>query len=308
LRRLAKLAVKHNDLSTAIDAFRKLSRIETGAAKKAALLELVAACESKGRPAEAIADVEAALADASTDDDVRSAARKLYALVGARRKQARMLIDDASRQSDAVARAAVLLQASELFFSERAWDDALAAANEARMLDPQSAKAVVVASRALAARGERAPAIDALAKFASSRNWRKSKELACVFAEMAEIHLSEDELVEAFDSLREAHRLDKSDTNVCYLLGLVALDLDEVDVASAALRACVATRRAGSASPGGDEASQLSRAYYQLAVIEHAKGDDGAARRMVSRAMEESPSNVDARRLMVELRPASLEN
>jgi hypothetical protein len=54
-------------------------------------------------------------------------------------------------------------------------------------------------------------------------------------------------------------------------------------------------------SSQGDESSPVSTAYFHLAVIEHARGDDGAARKMVTRAMEESPNNRDARRLMDEL-------
>src|SRR5439155_18937656 len=116
--------------------------------------------------------------------------------------------------------------------------------------------------------------------------------------DQAEMYLAEDELVDAFDVLAQAHRLDKSDTRVSFLLGLVALDLDRVDTASAALRAFVATRGDVVKSMRADEPTPVSRAYFHLAVIEQARGDDGAARRMVSRAMEESPNNRDARRLI----------
>ena len=42
----------------------------------------------------------------------------------------------------------------------------------------------------------------------------------------AKMHLADDELTDAFDALSRAHRLDKSDSQVSFLLGLVALDLD----------------------------------------------------------------------------------
>jgi tetratricopeptide (TPR) repeat protein len=124
--------------------------------------------------------------------------------------------------------------------------------------------------------------------------------------EEAKTHLADDELVGAFDALSQAHRLDKSDGQVSFLLGLVALDLDKVEVASAALRAFVLTRPNVEHSAAADEPGPVSRAYFHLAAIEHARGNDDAARRMASRAMEESPNNRDARRLMVELRPSPM--
>jgi lipopolysaccharide biosynthesis regulator YciM len=149
------------------------------------------------------------------------------------------------------------------------------------------------------------PALNRLARLEPTA--RTPQKPAQALFDAAEKHLAADELVEALDALSQAHRLDKSDTQVSFLLGLVALDLDRVDVASAALRAFVATR-APVVSSTTDEPSPVSRAYFHLAVIEHTRGDDGAARRMVSRAMEESPNNRDARRLMEELRASPLGN
>jgi tetratricopeptide (TPR) repeat protein len=119
--------------------------------------------------------------------------------------------------------------------------------------------------------------------------------------EEARLHLGNDDLVDAFDTLCRAHRIDKGDGRVSFLLGLVALDLDRLDVASDALRGFVAMRTHAPDSATVDEPSTVSRAYFHLAVIEHERGNDGAARRMVSRAVEESSNNRDARRLMLEL-------
>jgi tetratricopeptide (TPR) repeat protein len=142
------------------------------------------------------------------------------------------------------------------------------------------------------------PALNRLARLEPAA--RAPQKPAQALLDAAEKHLAADELVEALDALSQAHKLDKSDTQVSFLLGLVALDLDRVDTASAALRAFVATRT-HVVSSTRDEPSPVSRAYFHLAVIEHTRGDDGAARRMVSRAMEENPNNRDARRLMDEL-------
>jgi tetratricopeptide (TPR) repeat protein len=308
LRHLAKLAAKERDFSTAIDAYKKLSRTETGEARKSAALELAKVCAAAGRAEDALADLETALADAPTDAELCDSVRKLYGLAGARRKQARMVVDQAARTTPSTARAALLLEATELFIGERAWGEALDAAEQARTLDPASAKAALLASRIFVSRGEGAKAIETLAKFASAQKGRKSKDLAQVFGALADLYLANDELIDALEALSQAHRLDKSDTEIAYLLGLVALDLDQVDMASAALRAFVATRKHVVKSTPTDEPTRVSRAYFHLAVIEHARGDEGAARRMVSRAMEESPNNGDARRLMDELRPSSLGN
>ena len=79
-------------------------------------------------------------------------------------------------------------------------------------------------------------------------------------------------------------------------------------MASEALRAFVATNTHAEEPTTADEPSPVSRAYFHLAVIEHSRGDDGAARRMASRAMDKSPNNRDARRLMIELRPSPMGN
>ena len=119
LRRLAKLATKEHDFSTAIDAYRRLSRAETGEARKSAALELAKVCDAAGRAGDALADLEAALADAPKDVELGDSVRKLYGLAGARRKQAGMVLDQAARTTESCARAALLLEVTELFIEER---------------------------------------------------------------------------------------------------------------------------------------------------------------------------------------------
>ncbi|HEX9295553.1 MAG TPA: tetratricopeptide repeat protein [Polyangiaceae bacterium] len=304
LRRLGKLAAKEHDLGTAIDAYRRLAQLESGEARKSAALELAKLCDAAGRPGDALTDLEGALQDAPKNPELRDRVRKLYAQAGARLKEARMLLEQSALQSDSAARVELLLEAAELLTKENAWAEALAALEQARSIDPERAKAVLLLARVLAAQGERTRAIETLTKFAATQSARKSKHLDQVYREVAEMHLAQDELIEAFDSLSQAHRLNKGDGQVAFLLGLVAIDLDQLEVAGAALRSFVATRGHVVDSGMADEPTPVSRAYFHLAFIEHVRGDEGAARRMASRALEESRNNRDAQQLLEQLRPS----
>jgi len=304
LRRLGKLAAKERDLSTAIDAYRRLAQLESGEARKSAALELAKLCDAAGRPADALEDLERALQDAPKNPELRDRVRKLYAQAGARLKEARMLLGQSSLQSDPAARVELLLEAAELFMKENAWTDALGALEQAKSLDPDKAKAVLLMARVLVAGGERTKAIETLSKFAAAQGARKAKHLDQIYREIGEMHLAQDELVEAFESLSQAHRLNKGDGQVAFLLGLIAIDLDQLEVAGAALRSFVATRGHVVDSSMLDEPTPVSRAYFHLASIERIRGDEGAARRMASRALEESRHNRDAQRLLEELCPS----
>jgi len=127
---------------------------------------------------------------------------------------------------------------------------------------------------------------------------KRAKPLARVFRQLANLHLSRDELMEALEPLGQAYQLDKSDTESAFLLGLLSYDLDQFETSATMLRAFVAVK---DTTPDAERPRQLSRAYTLLACIEHAKGQRTVARRMASRAVEADGDNQAARRLLNEL-------
>ncbi len=209
-----------------------------------------------------------------------------------------MLLAQAARQSES---APLFLDAAELLIQESAFDEALAAIAQARSIDPEGTRAVLLFAQILLARGEREKAIEELTKFTAARGPRKSQNLEHVYREMAKMHLANDDLVEAFEALSRAHRINSADPEVAFLLGLVAIDLDQLDAAGPALRAFIATKGHVLKVEGVDQPTPISRAYFHLAFIEHVRGNDTAARRMASRSVEESSHNRDAQRLLDEL-------
>jgi Tfp pilus assembly protein PilF len=120
---------------------------------------------------------------------------------------------------------------------------------------------------------------------------------------MAGNYLASDDLFNAFDALLAALESDKSNVEACTLLGLVALDLDQIQVANRAFLAITM-------APGGDEAAGLetkSFAYYQLGRLAREAGDVTKARMLVNKAVSANPENQEARTLLHELKVAERE-
>ena len=272
LRRLAKLASRERDLSTAIDCYN-----DCGAWKmvKRGSSPPSSSGEHASRPAAPVtrlAILEEVL-NSMPSGELRAQLRKLYGATGARRKEAELLLGEAALASDAGTRVALLVDAAELLERDGAWDEAVSAVEQARAESPASIQAVVVLARILAARGERNKGIELLATFAQLHGPDKSRNLERVYRLMAEMHLASDDLVEAFEALSQAHRLNRADPEIAFQLGLAALDVDELDVAASALRAFVTTKVPSGRHPR-NEPSPASRAYFYLAFIEHTKGHD----------------------------------
>jgi tetratricopeptide (TPR) repeat protein len=301
LRRLGRLASRERDLSTAIACYERLLPLETGEARRTAAVEFARICVRAGRPADAVGALEEALGAAPKSIELHAELRKLYAAMGARRKEAEMVLGQAVLGSDPRARVALLFEAAELFERESAFSEALGAIEQARALDRESTQGVMLLSRILAAQGERGRGLELLTDFLRSHGADKSRSLERLYCQMAELHFANDDLVEGFEALSQAHRLNRTDPDIAFQLGMAAIDLDELDVAATALRSFVAAKGSAAAPRASEEPSPASRAYFHLAFIEQTRGHTTMARRMAVRSIEECPNNRDARRLIDEL-------
>jgi tetratricopeptide (TPR) repeat protein len=166
---------------------------------------------------------------------------------------------------------------------------------------PEQLDARLIAARALAALGKGSEGIALLAELVASPERAKARGLKPVWRLMAEIHLASDELAEALPLLVHAHKLDRNDLELALVLGLVAMDLDDFDTGPAALRLVVVGHERHAPSTKAMTPVQLSQVYFQLALFEAHKGHATAARRLVSRALEQRPDFPDAKRLRAEL-------
>ncbi|MFZ5895984.1 MAG: tetratricopeptide repeat protein [Myxococcota bacterium] len=297
LSRLAKLATAERDFDAAIEAYKKLCKLEQGTARRTAALGLARVAESAGRPEVAVAEVESALADGLDSVELRRELGRLYARTGDRLKQARMLLEEA-RSAKASAQADLFAKAADLFAAEHASDEALAALGELKKLDPERIETQLLTANVLAAAGRHSEAHAGLAQFLAATEKRHTKLHAKLYLRLAELSLAQDAWVEAMEPLSRGHQLDKGDPEIAFTLGLLAADLDEVDTALAALRVFVTLKDKATDMP---TRRQLSRACLQLAELELGKGQKTVARRMATRATEADPQNKDAQRLLSEL-------
>jgi thioredoxin-like negative regulator of GroEL len=226
---------------------------------------------------------------------------KLCLRAGKTARAVELLRIEAERERQPMRRAALLVEVAELMLSAGDHAAALSAAQEARNLDVGSAEAVLLLARIAILHGQRADALGLLTSHAEAKERRRGKPLARVLRLAADLRLESDELGEALPLLVEAHQLDKSDVDTALLLGLVAIDLDRLETAAAALRVLIAQRELGPREAGRARALNLAQGYFQLARIEQHHGKKINAKRMALRALEENPNLVPAQRLLSDL-------
>lgn len=274
LERLASLSAAEGAWDRAAEVYGRLvcacddpESSADGALRSRVVSELVAACERVGHPAdarEALAIAQRALL-ASTDVPL---------LLRAARVQLERCGDPAS---------------------------ALPLIERARALHPESVEATLAWADLPAAAGRSHDVLAALQEVAQRNRGKRSPSLAGVHLAIGKAHLATDDLVEALDALKAAFAIDWHRGEIALLLGLVALDLGDDNIAERALLAVAmaAPRKPGS-SAGAAPAEKVV-AYYQLATLARAHGDVVKARRWATKAVSDDPGNAGARALLEEL-------
>ncbi len=295
LSRLAALSEKHGDTSDAIQAYRGLLRLEAGDDLVPTVFKLIDACEKLDRLTEVLDDLERARERLPDHERLRDRIRGVYEKSGETNRLAEVLIDDAARRDNPQAKAQLLTQAARLVID----DDP----TSAQMLLEQAEQAHsslesgLLLARLRAMRGQREDALVELAKLAAPQESRKPVERVAAFWELAQLHLLEDEIKEAYDVLLQAHKLERRNGEVALTLGMLALDLDDEKTAGRALRSVTAMKARTSTSQGAGP-DEKSKAYYLLSHVARRKGDTNGARRMAQKAVGEDPSNKDAEALL----------
>lgn len=227
--------------------------------------------------------------------------RKICVKAGKTERAVSLLRAEAEQERLAPKRAALLLEAAQLELESGRKELALTAALEARALDASSADAVLLLAKLAMERGKRDEALELVTSHAESKERKRGKPLARLLRLAADLRLERDELAEALPLLQEAHQLDKTDLDAALLLGLVAIDLDRLETAAAALRVLIAQRELGTREGAAARSLHLARGYFHLARIEQHHGKKTNAKRMALRALEEDPSLLPAQRLLHEL-------
>jgi tetratricopeptide (TPR) repeat protein len=301
----ASLAVAGGKWDEAIEVYRKLLPVVAGG-DRADLLHVVEAmadaCERGGRIADARDALEGALVLVPHDAALMQRLERIYESLGDWARLAGLLVGRAELQPDAAEKSRLLLLAGRLLL-EHARDPsaALDVIERARAASPESIEAALLWARATMMLGRPHEALAVLHDAAGRTRGKRSALLVFVNLEIGKAHLSLDELLEGFDALKAGFALNGRVCEMAMLLGLVAIDLGEMQVAERALAAVTTMpSRSDAAADGADPASRAI-AFYHLASIAYDKGDIGRARRLATKAVTGDPDHVAARALLARL-------
>ena len=297
LWRLAELSSQSGDHARAARVYRRLSDIEQGEQRYAALVAYAEAQVTAGDADAGLRALETALLRAPEESALFRALYQLARRVGDRERQARLLFDRAERAAP-VERPALLLDAAEMLSNDGEQSFALEALAKAVALEPSEPSAVAVKARILRRMGRRDEALSLVRVAIEAEPKPRARPLARLYRELAEIYLADDELAQAFQALSRAHPLDRTDLETTWTFGVLAFDLDQKEAAAAALRAFLTLRESGGTPAEG---SRVAAAYFRLACIEHDRGQLAAARRLLSLALQSDPGYTPAQRLVASI-------
>lgn len=295
LNRLARLAATDRGSEDAIVAYRGLLKIQDGGDLVQTAFKLIDACERADRLGDVLDDLEAVRRELPDHEKLRERIRAVYEQAGATRRLTELLVDDANRRDKPQTKAVLLAQAARLVIDNDP-DRAEQLLEEAERAHSTLESGLLLA-RLKAVRGLRDEAIAELSRLAQPDEHRKPAARVAAYRELADLHLSADDLVEAHVALAEAHKLERRNGEIALLLGMVSLDLDDEKLAARALRSVTAMKTSSSATPGVKKEDK-STAYYLLGSLARKNGDMNGARRMVQRAVGENPKNQDAQALL----------
>ena len=301
-RRLAELEGRAERWDAASMAYRKLIALEEGDALTEAALALAEACDRAGRFGDARGGLERAHKLAPREPRLRERLRALYEVVGDSRELARFVFEEAADEQQVQRRFELLLQAGNLLLMPDG-DPARAVEvlSEARGLSPDSADGAILLGRALAAVGRGEEAMSLLGEVVASYRGRRSKELSPVYREISRIQLAEGFLSDALASLTRAFEMDMKSARLAMELGQLALDMDELEVASRAFRGVTMLRVGDEESGEVLTAEVKAHANFQLALLAQRAGDPRRARMLAGKALSDNPDHHQARQLVSEL-------
>lgn len=301
-RRLASLDSRTGNVSEALITLERLVNLETGPGLVETALRYAEACELAGRPGDARGPLERALEQDPASREVRNRLQALYESIGATRELANMLLDDAEVSTDMEVRLSLLLRAAELLLlPDGDLDAAVRILEFARGESPDSLETVVLLARAYSAVGRGEEALALLQSVAEANRGRRNKALSAVYEQIASLHLEEGFLTDALQALSKAFEMDSKNARLAMLLGRLALDIEENEVAQRAFRAITIMRTAEPDDPDGARPENKADANYYLAVLAQKQGDVRKAKVLATKALAESPGHEAARKLVTEL-------
>jgi tetratricopeptide (TPR) repeat protein len=161
-------------------------------------------------------------------------------------------------------------------------------------LAAQSAETRLTWARLLAKVGRATEALEVVAQDRGKR----APNIGAVYLEIGRAYFAKDELVEAFNALKAGYAIDPRYVELALMLGLLAIDLGDVETAERVLLSVAMSTTRSAGSSGGATAHDKLKAFYHLAAMADAKGEVAKANRWASAAVREDPTDEGARALL----------
>jgi tetratricopeptide (TPR) repeat protein len=291
LRTLAALEAALERWDAASAALRRLVGLEEGEAMVETAMRLADACERGGRPGDARGALERARAAAPQDTAVRERLERVYDQTGAWHELAELYLGDARASGDVAVRFAGLLRAGTLLLKLAGDPEAaLAALEEARALRPSDTECVCQLADAYTLSGRTQDALTLLDQVLAPLKGRRSREVAPLYWRLARVARAMGDTATEGRWLVAALEADSQNGDVCSDVALRAIELDQLELASRALRAVTLLKTPGPMSK--------ALAYQYMGEIARRQGDPKRALMHLKRAITEDPSLEGAKALI----------
>jgi tetratricopeptide (TPR) repeat protein len=291
LRTLAALESALELWDAASGALRRLVGLEEGAAAVEVALSLADACERAGRSADARAALERARSTARGDAGVQQRLERLYEQTGAWHELADLVLESASAAGDVANRFALLVRAG-LVLLEQAGDPdaAIAALEQAKALRPGDADCIGPLAEAYTLAGRGTDAIALLDSVLAPTKGKRTRELSPLYWRQSRVLQHAGDAAGEQRALVIALECDSQNGEVCAAVAMRALETDQLDLATRALRAVTMLKTPGPMPKG--------LAYQYMGEIAIKQSDVKRALTLLKRACAEDPSLESAKELL----------
>ncbi|MFO0660378.1 MAG: tetratricopeptide repeat protein [Polyangiaceae bacterium] len=297
LAAVARLFEAKSDWAQASAALEKLLVLVSGAELVSIALRL-ADMYVKTKDDEALRrGLERALQEDDKNTSVREQLRKLYERLGEWLKLADLLVGDADATEAAPEKVKLLRAAADIHIGKRQ-DNAAGASllEKASALAPDDRELLLALCDAFSASGRGKDAAAVLEKVVASFGGKKTKELATIHQRLARAYTADGEKEKALTQLDAAFKIDPGSIATLRDLGLLTLEMGDLDRASKTFRALLLQKL--------DASSPISKGevFYYLGEISHKQNDKAKAIQMLERAIENDTNLQKARDLLKELK------
>jgi predicted Zn-dependent protease len=291
LRTLAGLESALDQWDAASAALRRLVGLEEGAAAIEIALLLADACERAGRSGDARGALERARAAAPGDATVRERLVRLYEQTGAWHELAQLVLEDAAAAGDVAERFALLVRAGIVLLEQAGDPDgSLVPLEQARALRPADPDCIGPLAEAYTLSGRGQDAIALLEGILAPTKGKRAKELAPLYWRLSRVLQHSGDAAGEQRALVMALECDSQNGEVCAAVAVRAMDTEQLDLATRALRAVTMLKTPGPMNKG--------LAYQYMGEIAIKQNDVKRALTLLKRACAEDPSLDSAKELL----------